>query len=130
MSRLLLIAAAAAAAFPVLAADPPKSAPQGSQCFRVSQIQNHTKGDNQTIYISARNRDVFRLSMSGNCLAGVSSTDPLVLTPTGGTDVICRPLDLDLKVRMGAGGLTPCIIKDITKLTPEQAAALPPKVRP
>lgn len=130
MSRLLLIALATAAAFPALAADRPKPAADGSQCFRVSQIRNHTKGDNQTLYISARNRDVFRLGMSGNCLAGVSSSDPLVLTPTAGNDVICRPLDLDLKVRMGPGGLTPCIIKDITKLTPEQIAALPPKVKP
>ena len=44
--------------------------------------------------------------------------------------MVCRPLDLDLKVKVGAGGLTPCIIKDITRLTPDQVAALPPKVRP
>lgn len=131
MQRLLLAAVFAfAASGSALAADPPASA-KTSQCFRISQIDNHTKGDNQTLYLSVRNKkEFFRLGMSGSCLAGVSSSDPLVLTPTAGTDLICRPLDLDLKVRMGGGALTPCIIKDITKLTPEQVAALPPKVKP
>ena len=129
MSRLLLAAAALAIAGPAAAADQAKPAP-ASQCFRISQIDNHTKGDNQTLYLSVRNKEVYRVGMSGSCLAGVSNSDPLVLTPTGGTDLICRPLDVDLKVRMAAGALTPCIIKDITKLTPEQVSALPPKVKP
>ena len=131
MQRLFLVAAVAlAASGSALAADQPAPA-QTSACFRVSQIDNHTKGDNQTLYLSVRNKkEFYRLDMSGSCLAGVSSVDPLVLTPTAGTDLICRPLDLDLKVRMGGGGLTPCIIKNITRLTPEQVAALPPKVKP
>jgi hypothetical protein len=131
MPRLLLAAVlATAVATPALAADQSKPA-TASQCFRVSQIDNHTKGDNQTLYLSVRNKkEFYRLGMAGSCLAGISDSDPLVLTPTAGTDLICRPLDLDLKVRMGGGGLTPCIIKDITRLTPEQVAALPPKVKP
>jgi hypothetical protein len=130
MQRFLIIATASALAFPALASEPPATPTHGSQCFRMSQIDGHKKGDDRTLYISARHRDVFRLDMSSNCLAGASSTDPLVMSPTAGNDVICRPLDLDLKIRMGPGGLTPCIIKDIIKLTPEQVAALPPKVKP
>ena len=133
MQRLIVLASAAilcAAAAPALAADPAKPA-AGPQCFRVSQIQNHTKGDAKTLYLSVKpKRQVYRLGMSGSCLAGVNSSDPLVLETVGGTDMVCRPLDLDLKVKVGAGGLTPCIIKDITRLTPDQVAALPPKVRP
>ena len=132
MQRLILAALAAAAlAAPALAQEPAKPAGPSNQCFRMSQIDNHTKGDNQTLYLAVRNnKEFYRLDMSGSCLAGVSSSDPLVLTPTAGTDLICRPLGLDLKVRMGGGGLTPCIIKSITRLTPEQVAALPPKVKP
>ena len=48
---------------------------------------------------------------------------------TGGTDVVCRPIDLDLKVA-GTIGLSPCIVKSITKLTPPQIASLPPKLKP
>ena len=133
MQRLIVLASAAAlcaAAAPALAADPAKPA-AGPQCFRVSQIQNHTKGDAKTLYLSVKpKRQVYRLGMSGSCLAGVNSSDPLVLETVGGSDMVCRPLDLDLKVKVGAGGLTPCIIKDITRLTPDQVAALPPKVRP
>lgn len=133
MQRLIVLASAAAlcaAAAPALAADPAKPA-AGPQCFRVSQIQNHTKGDAKTLYLSVKpKRQVYRLGMSGSCLAGVNSSDPLVLETAGGSDMVCRPLDLDLKVKVGAGGLTPCIIKDITRLTPDQVAALPPKVRP
>ena len=133
MQRLIVLASAAAlcaAAAPALAADPAKPA-AGPQCFRVSQIQNHTKGDAKTLYLSVKpKRQVYRLGMSGSCLAGVNSSDPLVLETVGGSDMVCRPLDLDLKVKVGAGGLTPCIIKDITRLTTEQVAALLDKVRP
>ncbi|HEY9234135.1 MULTISPECIES: DUF6491 family protein [Phenylobacterium] len=132
MQRLLLAAAfAALASGPALAADQATAPAQANQCFRVSQIHNHTKADDRTLYLSVRNgKEVFRLDMAGACLAGVSSSGPLVLTPTAGTDLVCRPLDLDLKVRMAPGALTPCIIRSITRLTPEQVATLPPKVRP
>ncbi|WGU41314.1 DUF6491 family protein [Phenylobacterium sp. NIBR 498073] len=131
MQRLILAALAAAAlAAPALAQEPAKPAGPSNQCFRMSQIDNHTKGDDQTVYLSVRHRDVYRLGMSGNCLAGASSNDALVMAPTAGVDLICRPLDLDIKVHTNPGMLSPCIIKDITKLTPEQAAALPPKIKP
>ena len=132
MKRLLVITSAlalAAAAFPALAADQAKSE-TGSQCFRMSQIRNHTKADDQTLYFSVGSRDVYRLDMSGACLAGTSSSDPLILETVGGTDLICRPIDLSLKVKLGNVGVSPCIIKEITKLTPDQIAALPPKVKP
>ena len=132
MKRLLVMTSAfalAASALPALAADQAKPE-TGSQCFRMSQIRNHTKSDDQTLYFSVGSRDVYRLDMSGACLAGTSSSDPLILETVGGTDLICRPIDLSLKVKLGNVGVSPCIIKEITKLTPDQIAALPPKVKP
>ena len=132
MKRLLVMTSAfalAASALPALAADQAKPE-TGSQCFRMSQIRNHTKADDQTLYFSVGSRDVYRLDMSGACLAGTSSSDPLILETVGGTDLICRPIDLSLKVKLGNVGVSPCIIKEITKLTPDQIAALPPKVKP
>ena len=132
MKRLLVMTSAfalAASALPALAADQTKPE-TGSQCFRMSQIRNHTKADDQTLYFSVGSRDVYRLDMSGACLAGTSSSDPLILETVGGTDLICRPIDLSLKVKLGNVGVSPCIIKEITKLTPDQIAALPPKVKP
>ena len=132
MKRLLVMTSAfalAASALPALAADQTKPE-TGSQCFRMSQIRNHTKADDQTLYFSVGSRDVYRLDMSGACLAGTSSSDPLILETVGGTDLICRPIDLSLKVKLGNVGVSPCIIKEITKLTPDQIAALPPKTKP
>ena len=129
MNRLLplLLAAAAlsAGASQALAQDP---AP-GRQCFRVSQMDGHTVGDPSTLYVGVRNREVFRIDMHGACLAGANMGDPLVIETVGGTDLVCKPIDLDLKVA-GTIGLSPCIVKSITKLTPPQIASLPPKLRP
>ena len=128
MTRLLpLLAAVAltAGASQALAADP---AP-GRQCFRVSQMDGHTVGDPKTLYIGVRNKEVFRIDMRGACLAGANRGDPLVIETVGGADMVCRPIDLDLKVA-GTIGLSPCIVKSITKLTPAQIASLPPKLKP
>ena len=129
MIRLLPLVLAAAAlsagASQALAADP---AP-GRQCFRVSQMDGHTVGDPKTLYVGARNKDVFRIEMNGSCLAGASMGDPLVIETVGGNDLVCRPIDLSLKVA-GSIGLSPCIVKSITKLTPPQIASLPPKLKP
>lgn len=129
MNRLLPLALAVAAlsagASQALAQEP---AP-GRQCFRVSQMDGHTVGDSKTLYVGARNKDVFRIEMNGACLAGASMGDPLVIETVGGNDLVCRPIDLSLKVA-GTIGLSPCIVKSITKLTPPQIASLPPKLKP
>jgi hypothetical protein len=104
---------------------------EAGSCFRMSQIRNHKKFDDSTLLVEVGRGSVYRWEMGGRCLAGASSSDPLIMTPAAGGDVICRPIDLDLKVKSSGGGFaSPCIIKSFVKLTPEQVAALPPKVRP
>ncbi|MFZ3008126.1 MAG: DUF6491 family protein [Phenylobacterium sp.] len=129
MNRLIPLAIAAAAltagATQALAQEP---APV-RQCFRVSQMDGHRVADPKTLYVGVRNKEVFRIDMHGACLAGANMGDPLVIETTGGTDLVCRPIDLDLKVA-GSIGLSPCIVKSITKLTPPQIASLPPKLKP
>lgn len=143
LALLPLAAAALAAALAGCAADssaPPRIASadryatdasaRAGACFRLSQMRNHTIADDQTLYVSAGSRDVYRLDMSGACLAGATGSDPLIIKPTASTDLICKPLDLDLRVRVGPGMASPCIIRAITPLTPAEVAALPPKLRP
>jgi hypothetical protein len=101
----------------------------GRQCFRVSQMDGHRVADPKTLYIGVRNKEVFRIDMHGACLAGADMGDPLVVETVGGNDLVCRPIDLSLKVA-GTIGLSPCIVKSITKLTPPQIASLPPKLKP
>jgi hypothetical protein len=126
----IAVSIAASSVSVALAADPAQPTTERN-CFRVSQITNHTKGDNKTLYFGVRSKEVYRVGMSGNCLAGTTSSDPLILETHGGIDLVCRPLDLDLKVKLTGGvGATPCIIRDITKLGPEAIAALPPRIKP
>ena len=117
LSGLVLTAAAS----PSLAAD---------ACFRMSQMQGHTVADPSTLYVGVSGtRDVYRVAMSGSCLAGKTSSDPLITRNFGGSDLICKPIDLDLAVG-GAGGVSHCIVSSITKLAPGELAALPKKLKP
>lgn len=102
---------------------------EAGSCFRMSQIRNHKKFDNSTLIVEVGSGSVYRWEMGGACLAGASSSDPLIMSPVAGTDVICRPIDLNLKIKTG-GIASPCIIKSFEKLTPDEIAALPPKARP
>lgn len=142
MRTVLVALATLSLATGALAADRPKARSAGDpsamtdvvavdagSCFRMSQIRNHKKLDASTLLVSVGSKSVYRWEMLGNCLAGVSSSDPLIMTPVAGTDMICRPIDLDLKVRMGSIP-APCIIKSFKKLTPDEVAALPAKARP
>ena len=111
-----------------LAAATPAPAAQNS-CFRMSDIRNHTVADAHTLYLSVGSKDVQKVTMAGACLAASSGSDPLITESTGGSGLVCRPLDLNLKIDT-AGGISPCIIKSIEKLSPEQIAAIPKKLRP
>ena len=86
-------------------------------------MEGHRAADPRTLYVGVRNKDVFRIDMHGACLAGANMGDPLVVETVGGSDLVCRPIDLDLKVA-GSIGLSPCIVKSITKLPPPQIASL------
>ena len=112
-----------------VAASPGLAAEKGA-CFRMSEMQGHTIADASTLYVGiGGSRDVYRVAMSGNCLAGKTSSDPLITRGFGGSDLICKPIDLDLSVG-GPGGVSHCIVSSITKLAPAELAALPKKLKP
>jgi len=122
--KLIVLAAvaglAAASAFGA-AAQPGATA----SCIWTHDLRNHTVGDEHTLYFNVGGRDVYRVTTSGNCLGGVSSSDPIVLRDRPSTGRLCNKLDWDISVR-GAR----CIVADVTRLTPEEAAALPRRVKP
>ena len=131
-TALALIGAASALAFgaPAQATDVRAAdvkAPATS-CFQTRDIRNHTVGDSRTLYFDVAGRAVYRVSMSNSCLAASSSSDPIVLRNFGSSSRICRPLDLDLSA--GPSGMSRCIVSEIAKLTPQEVAALPKKLRP
>jgi hypothetical protein len=118
---LALIAAASA----VTLALPAQAAKDDGLCFLTRDMRNHTVADDHTLYFDVGGRSVWRAEMSNNCLAGATSSDPIVLRDQAGMGRICHQLDFDVGVRG-----TRCIVKSLTRLTPAEVAALPRKLRP
>lgn len=98
-------------------------------CFRTSDIRNHTVGDDRTLYLDVQGRGVYRVGMSGSCLAGAMRNDPLVMRQPPGSAIACSPIDLDISVGR-PGFVSPCIVQSIARLTPAEIDALPPRLRP
>lgn len=99
------------------------------QCFRSQDIRNHTYVDDHTLLMNVRDRSVYRVTMGGACLAGAMPSDPIITRSPPGSPIICRPLDMDIGISR-TGFETRCIVESIVKLTPEQVAALPKKLKP
>ena len=116
-----LLAGAVAVSLAVPAAAQPKP---DNRCILTRDLRNHTVADDHTLYFDVGGRAIYRVETNG-CLAGVSSSDPIVLRDRASTGRICTKMDLDITVR-GAN----CIVSSMTKLTPEEAAALPRRVHP
>ncbi|HEX7945897.1 MAG TPA: DUF6491 family protein [Phenylobacterium sp.] len=123
------VAAVAAKESP-LSPPPPKGAglPTG-QCFRSHDIRNHTIADNQTLLMNVNGRDTYRITVDGACLGGAVSSDPIVTRNPPGSDIICRPIDMDLAISK-SGFEARCIVQSIAKMSPAEVAALPKKLKP
>jgi hypothetical protein len=98
-------------------------------CFSLSDWHGWSSPDSKTMYLKVRNRDVYRLDLThgSNQLNWPGSH---LVTVVRGSDRICNPIDLDLRVSDGFGMAIPIRAKTITKLTPDEIAAIPKKDRP
>lgn len=124
-------AGAAIAAKPSPLGPPPPSGeglPTG-QCFRSQDIRNHTIGDRSTLLINVRGKESYRVTMRGACLAGATSSDPIITRSPPGSTIICKPIDMDVSISKG-GFATPCIVDSIVRMSPDEIAALPKKLKP
>lgn len=123
------IAACALSAFAASAhaAPGPKSA--STPCFFVSQWNGWKAPSPNVLYLGVNLHEVYRVDLS----AGSSELqEPFahLISRIRGSDSICSPLDLDLQVSDNNGFREPLIAKSLTKLTPEEVAAIPKKYRP
>jgi hypothetical protein len=125
----LLTAASAASAAP--AKDP--SAP----CFFITQWQGWKSPSPNVIYLGVNLHDVYRVDLSAGS-SMLQWPDVHLVSRVRGPDTICSAIDLDLEVaddtgiRGGVGGgmREPLIATKLTKLTPDEIAAIPKKYRP
>ena len=107
----------------------PALAQPSHSCFQMTQLQStHADGDKR-IYARVGVNTYYRIDLAHRCSSLPYADNGLVLTPAGGKNLICSPIDLDLKVN-DHGALESCIISGITKLSPEEADAIPKHSKP
>jgi hypothetical protein len=133
MSRRLIITTAVLLAFGSVGAAvqaQPQSQKPAPACF----LSRDWRGwkptpDSRAIYVRVGVSQVYRLDFSSACPI-LQRPDAHLITKIRGSDWICSPLDLDLEVSDAPGVRVPCIVKGITPLSRDQAAALPKDQRP
>ncbi|HLZ75092.1 DUF6491 family protein [Phenylobacterium sp.] len=132
---LALAAAAAMASFAApasRAADPAQASVQAEvaakpapECFFVRDIRNQTIGGNHVIYFNVRNRETYRIDVSGPCLAAAGPSDRVSVDSHGAGGQVCGKLDLEVRVLGGR-----CIVENVSKMTPQEVAAMPRRSDP
>jgi hypothetical protein len=131
MKARLLIAAAAVLglAGAAHAADAPAKKPAPA-CFFSSNWDGWHAPDNKTIYFRVNVRDIYKVELE-SASSLLTWPDVHLVSRIHGPDTICQPIDLDLTVVDSDGHVRdPLFVKAITKLTPEQVAAIPKKDLP
>ena len=99
-------------------------------CFSLSRWRGGWRAPSKdVVYLGVNVNDVYRLDLDGGSPELLWPDVHLVNIVRGG-DTVCAPIDLDLSVADDHGFRTPLFMKSITRLTPEEVAALPPKQRP
>ena len=99
-------------------------------CFFPNEFQDWKAPDARTIFFRVGMHRYFRLDLSSTCQT-LLQPDAHLITHVRGPDTICSAIDWDLKVSQSPNGIpVACIVKTMTELTPEEAAAIPPKFKP
>ena len=105
----------------------PVAAKPARACFFNRDVRGFAAPDDKTLYLRVRSKDIYRLDLMGRCPDLDWETQ--VGLDSRGSSSICAPIDVQVRVR-GPIGVTRCPVSEITRLTPEEAAALPRKSRP
>jgi len=124
-----IAAALLAASFPSQAQNS-GSTPERGACFFSNQFESWRAPDDKTIFIRVGLSRFYRLDLAAAC-SGITWPSSHLINRIHGPNTICKPLDWDLSVSDSAGGFAQgCIVKSMTKLTPEEVASIPPKFKP
>jgi hypothetical protein len=120
-------------AAPANAASPPSKPSDPNHprsCFFVNQWRGWKSPTPDVIYLAVNLHDVYKVQLSTPS-PELQWPDVHLISQVRGSDSICDALDLDLTiVDTGGGFREPLIAIGLTKLTPEEVAAIPPKFRP
>ncbi len=123
----IIIAIAALMAAPSFGAN---QAPPGESCVFSHAWWGWRSPAPNVILLRVNVDDVYRLDLKkGSKL--LSYPDVYLINRQQSSDWLCSPDDFDLLLKEGNGMFSePLFVKKITKLTPAEIAAIPPKDRP
>ena len=107
-----------------LATDNPRT-----PCFYITQWQGWRAPDPNTLYLGVNMRDVYRVDLSAGS-PELMWSDATLISQALGSNSICTAIDLQLAVVDTGGFRQGLIARKLTKLTPEEIAAIPKKYRP
>ncbi len=110
---------------------PAMAQPAQNACFPINQMQGWKAPDSKTLFIRVNTNQYYRLDLSASCPL-LTAPDSHLITKVRGSNLICSAVDWDLSVSQSPPGAIaePCIVKQMTLLTPQEAAAIPPKFKP
>lgn len=128
MKAIALMAALAALGLSGVAhADAPAAKPKSS-CFFTRDWAGWRAPNKDTIYLRVNVRDIWRIDLSSGSQL-LTWPDSHLINEVRGPDSVCSPIDLDLRVA-NDHIVIPLFVKAITRLTPEEVAAIPKKDLP
>jgi hypothetical protein len=122
-AALLTLTATAASA-----ADNPAKPVAKNECFWTRNITGFAAPDDHTVYVRVSFRDVYKLDLMVSC-PDVNWNERIALVSRGGSN-ICSALDAEIVSHATGLGRQRCPVKTLTKLTPEEIAALPKHAKP
>jgi len=96
-------------------------------CFFNRDIRGFAAPDDKTLYLRVRAKDVYRLDMKGRCPE--LDWEHKIAIDSRGSSSICSAIDATVLVKNPIG-VSRCSVETLTRLTPEEIAALPKKSRP
>ena len=117
-----------AASFPSQAQNSNSASERGA-CFFSNQFENWRAPDDKTILIRVGLSRFYKLDLAASC-SGITSPFSHLINRIHGPDVICKPIDWDLAVSDAPGFEHGCIVKSMTRLSPEEVASIPAKFKP
>lgn len=125
----LLAIAALAGCAPTGAARTANSNEQASArtCFRTMNVRNFRAEDWQTLYVRTSSQDVFQIQSAGVC-KDLESAIGIELRPLDGFSNLCTGDFATLNV--GSPGRSTCRVQIAKRLSADELAALPSRVRP
>ena len=128
-SATALLGAALLAGSGLAVAQPQSSPSKSASCFRSSEWGHWIGANPHVMYIRVAVNRVYRLDFAASCPLITDPSSHLITRFQGG-NLICSPIDIDLKVSNTNGFAEPCIVSGLRQLTPDEIAALPDSDRP